>query len=107
MTMRFVTMLLGLMLIALAGLWFFTPFLDSTYSRHVPGIAHSKSHSRAAAPGSAPGVQSRSATPSAPAASAPGAGQIGSKALADNFMSMVNVGTGILGAQIRQRRERD
>ena len=114
--MRFVMLLLGLGLIALAGLWFFTPVLDSTYARHLPGI--SQSHSRSGAPAGAPGGQARGASPGAgaPAASSSGTVQIGSKALADNLMSIVNVATGLLGAiftfmsyraQVSQRRGRD
>ena len=112
--MRFITMLLGLALIALAGLWFFTPVLDSTYARHAPGIA--QSHNRSAAPAAAPGGASRGPASAPSANSGSAAMQIGSKALADNFMSMINLGTGILGAwftfmsyrlQARGRRDRD
>lgn len=120
--MRYITMLLGLALVALAGLWFFTPVLDATYSRHAPGIAHS--NSRAAVPNAAaPGGATRGASPST-SQGAPSnrsgnrtdGSQIGTKALADNFMSMINLGTGILGAWFtylsyrqnsRSRRDRD
>ena len=95
--MRFLMMLVGFVLMVLAGLWFFTPVLDSTYARHAPGIA--QSHSRSTAPGG-----TRSTTPAPGTSSSSGqsgqstSGQIGSKALADNFMSMINGLTGILGA---------
>jgi predicted cobalt transporter CbtA len=100
MTMRFVMMLLGLALMVMAGLWFFTPVLDATYSKHAPGYAHSRS----SAPSSAPAGATRGAAPDAKVASR-SAGQSGgsgggisSKALADNVMSMINLGTGVLGA---------
>ena len=63
--MRTVMMILGLIMIVLAGLWFFTPVLDGAYSRYTPGIAHS--HNRSAAVRT---PATRSATP-APGASAP------------------------------------
>ena len=108
--MRIVTMILGLALMVLAGLWFFTPVLDTAYSSHAPGIA--RSHGKSAAL-QTPGT--RSAAPNAPNASS--SSQIGSKALADNVMSMINLGTGLLGAWFTfmsyrlqsgsRRRERD
>ena len=107
--MRIVTMILGLALMVLAGLWFFTPVLDTAYSSHAPGIA--RSHGKSAAL-QTPGTRSAS-----PNASTSSSSQIGSKALADNVMSMINLGTGILGAWFTfmsyrlqsgsRRRERD
>ena len=98
--MRFVMMLLGLALMVMAGLWFFTPVLDATYSKHAPSYAHSRS----TAPSSAPAGATRSAAPDAKSAtrsagsSGGSGGGISSKALADNLMSMINLGTGVLGA---------
>ena len=98
--MRFVMMLLGLGMIALAALWFFTPVLDSTYARIAPGIAQSRTTVTAATRAAQPSTATRSA---APGSSAPGIAQssgasIGSKALAENVMSMINLGSGLLGA---------
>ena len=98
--MRFILLLLGLAMVVLAGLWFFTPVLDATYARHAPGLAQSRVASAPTAatrgPGSTPGAE-RSAG-SAPSSSSTSATQITSKALAENVMSMINLGAGILGA---------
>ena len=91
--MRFVMMLVGLGLMVLAGLWFFTPVLDATYARHAPGIAQSHARTSATAPSG-----TRSTVPAPSSSSGQSSAQVGSKALADNFMSMINVLTGILGA---------
>ena len=98
--MRFVTMLLGLAMIVLAGLWFFTPVLDSTYARIAPGLAQSRTTVAAATRSAQPSTTTRSAAPGASSGgSAQSAGNtIGSKALAENVMSMINLGSGILGA---------
>ena len=98
--MRYVMMLLGLALMLLAGLWFFTPVLDSIYARHAPGYALPHSAAKQTAPtgttrGAAP--DAKSATRSAGQSGGSGGG-ISSKALADNLMSMINLGTGVLGA---------
>lgn len=113
--MRFVMMVLGLALMAAAGLWFFTPVLDQTYARVAPQLTTSQTvASRSAAPAST------SATRGAAPAAAPSATPSSSvatvnKALAENVMSMINLGTGILGAlftfmsyrlQVRDRQRR-
>ena len=92
--MRFVIMLLGLAMLALAGLWFFTSALDPVYSRHVPHLAHARAVKSTSAPASAP--RSSSSAPQVTQASA--AGAIGSKAVTDNVMSMINLGAGIAQA---------
>jgi zona occludens toxin (predicted ATPase) len=98
-------LIVGLVLLALAGLWFFTPVLDSTYAKHAPGIA--QAHKRTANDRSAVDSQTRSrssgnqssragsqgSTPAASSASF----DIGSKAIMDNFMSMINLFMGFLG----------
>ena len=98
--MRYVMMLLGLVLMVMAGLWFFTPVLDSTYARHVPQYAHPQTAAKQTAPagstrGAAPDAKSTTRSPSPSAGSGT---TISSKALADNVMSMINLGTGVLGA---------
>lgn len=95
--MRFVMMLLGLAMIILAGLWFFTPVLDSTYARVAPSIAQSRTVV-AATRSAPPSTTTRSAAPGASSTSGQSATAIGSKALAENVMSMINLGSGILGA---------
>ena len=91
--MRFLLMLFGLAMIILAGLWFFTPVLDAVYVKHVPQYAQSRS----AGPGPAvtPGAGGASRSAGAPAG---GSGQIVSKALTDNVVSMVNLLAVIMGA---------
>ena len=94
--MRLIMMLFGLILMVLAGLWFFTPVLDSTYSRHAPSYAHPRTAAKQAAPANA----TRGVAPDAKSASrsSSSGNSISSKALADNLMSMINLGTGVLGA---------
>jgi hypothetical protein len=118
--MRLITLLFGLVLMVLAGLWFFTPVLDSTYSKHAPQYAHPRSAAKQSGPAATSGG-TRGAAPEARTAqrsSGTSGGGISSKALADNVMSMINVGAGILGAWFtfmsyrmqvrdRQRRRRD
>jgi hypothetical protein len=95
--MRFVMMLAGLALVALAGLWFFTPVLDQTYARHAPGLAHARS-SGAAAPraGAAQGGVLRQG-PSSAQKTTTAVSAIASKNILDNAMSLINAGTGLLG----------
>jgi hypothetical protein len=116
--MRFLAMLVGLGLMVLAGLWFFTPVLDSTYSRHVPQYANPRHAAKAPATGgavtrgAAPEAARSARAPSSGAGGDPG-GSISSKALAENVLSMVNLGAGLIGAwftylsyrmQVRSRR---
>lgn len=97
--MRLLMMLLGLVLVALAGLWFFTPTLDQTYSRHAPSLSQPRwARGPASTQGSSqagPSRQQPSSRGAGPSASS--ASLIASKNIVDNVMSMINAGTGLLG----------
>jgi hypothetical protein len=98
-------LMFGLVLLALAGLWFFTPVLDSTYSRHAPGVAHAHKRSggdRSVADNpnrsrSAANQPSRGGSQPAATAASTASFAIGSKAIMDNVMSMINLFMGFLG----------
>jgi hypothetical protein len=98
--MRFVMLLLGLALVAMAGLWFLTPMLDHTYARHAPELSQPRSRGASGATASAPqgGVSRSQPSIRAPSGtSASSASVIASKNIVDNVMSMINAGTGLLG----------
>lgn len=96
--MRFVMMVLGLGMLALAGLWFFTSALDPIYSRHVPQIAHARTFGGGSATTSSRPVGTASSPQASKSAPQAAGSAVGSKAITDNFMSMINVGAGLAGA---------
>jgi hypothetical protein len=95
--MRVVMMLFGLILVGLAGLWFFTPVLDQTYARHAPGLAHARSPQAKSTAPSGSASAPRSIPQASGSSQSAAAGGIASKNVLDNVMSMINAGTGLLG----------
>ncbi len=101
--MRYVMMLVGLLMIAMAGLWFFTPVLDQAYARHAPQLAHARSArsvTSQSSPSQSSPVQGSVARPGPsgrPVTTTSSASAIASKNIFDNAMSMINAGTGLLG----------
>lgn len=98
--MRIVLMIVGLFLVVMAGLWFFTPVLDQTYARHAPGISHSRGAQRASVGTSSTqngAVRQQPSASRSSSASTSSSSVIGSKDIVDNVMSMINAGTGLLG----------
>jgi hypothetical protein len=109
--MRFVLFIVGLLLMIAAGLWFFTPYLDSTYARYAPPAA---SRTAPSAPTTTNRSAAPSAAPSAGSASRAAAPRQESKFGFDNMLSVINFAAGLIGAwftfmsyRLQRRQARD
>jgi hypothetical protein len=93
--MRFLLMVLGLLLLVAAGLYFFTPVLDPVYSRHA---RQPQAATRSAAPqATAPRPGATATAPDARARPQP-APQPVSKLSFDSVLNILNLGFGLVGA---------